>query len=276
MNNAEVIDAHLAWTRVRNLRPNTTYARRRTLIRFAATLGAPVLAADVDQLDAWQAGRAATLKPGSLAAECSHIRAFYAWAVQHGHVDSNPTRRLAVPRVPRRVPRPIPDAALKIALDAATGREWVILHLAAYCGLRACEIAALSWRDVILDQVPPLIVVDGKGGRQRIVPLPARVIDVLKACTRGGSLAPVVPRMNGRTHCTPYLISHLANNYLHSIGIPQTLHQLRHRAATSWYSVSGDLRAVQELLGHASPATTAGYAAHSPVEAARIVDAAAS
>jgi integrase/recombinase XerC len=127
-----------------------------------------------------------------------------------------------------------------------------------------------------LNQVPPLLVVDGKGGRQRVVPLPPRVVDVLKAYPRGNPSAPVVPRKKGRAHCPPHRISQIANAHLHSVGIPETLHQLRHRAATSWYSVSGDLRAVQELLGHASPATTAGYAAHSPVEAARIVDAAAS
>jgi site-specific recombinase XerD len=129
MDDAGVIEAHLAWARVRNLRPNTIYGRRRALTRFAATLGAPILTADVNQLDAWQARRSAVLRPAALACECSHVRAFYTWALEHGHVSSDPTRRLPVPKIPRRVPRPIADAALQTALDTATGREWVILHL---------------------------------------------------------------------------------------------------------------------------------------------------
>ena len=70
----------------------------------------------------------------------------------------------------------------------------------------------------------------------------------------------------------PVQISHLCNQHLHDCGIAATLHQLRHRFGTGTYRVTRDLRVVQELLGHESVSTTAGYAAYDKADAIRAVE----
>lgn len=136
----------------------------------------------------------------------------------------------------------------------------VILTLAAYAGLRAAEIAQLCWGDID-ESNGLLLVVDGKGGKQRTVPLHDMI---LKALAQLGQQrrGPVLIRRDGKaghwTHCG---VSKYANTHLHGLGFPDTLHSLRHRYATALYFASRDLRLVQDLMGHASPATTAGYTA---------------
>ena len=71
---------------------------------------------------------------------------------------------------------------------------------------------------------------------------------------------------------TPHTVSRLSNEHLHACGLPATLHQLRHRFGTETYRYKRDLRMVQDLLGHADPATTAGYAAYLNVDAAAAVE----
>ncbi len=115
-----------------------------------------------------------------------------------------------------------------------------------------------------------LLVADGKGGKQRIVPLPPVVVEALEAA-RGNDW--VIPRpANGRMNAVPgpntaNAISKLAGRYLAELGTPHRLHSLRHRYATALYRDTTDLRLVQGLLGHTNPATTARYAAYAPDKA---------
>ena len=128
-------------------------------------------------------------------------------------------------------------------------------------------------QDVKDEAAPPVLIVgDGKGGKQRIVPLAPTLIDALreaKMAPRG----PLFPRHDGQPGPLPaHLVSHHANRYLHDLGIADTLHSLRHFFGTEVYRESQDLRVTQELMGHASPLSTAGYAAWSPAKAATAVD----
>lgn len=82
------------------------------------------------------------------------------------------------------------------------------------------------------------------------------------------------PRRDGQPGpVPPHLVSHLVAAHLHDLGLPWTCHQLRHRFATRLYGVGKDLRLTQELMGHSSPVTTAGYAAWAREDAAQAVDA---
>ena len=147
-----------------------------------------------------------------------------------------------------------------------------MLVLAAYEGCRAVELARLDRADVLDTADPPVLIVHGKGDKERLLPLAPAVLDELR---RYGmpKQGPVFPRRDGQVgHNTATRISNIVSEYLHDQHLPMTLHQCRHRFATDAYRASHDLRLVQELLGHANPATTAGYAAFAPADAVTVVD----
>jgi integrase/recombinase XerC len=255
------VEAHLAHLQLRNLRPSTIEQRRLALRRLARTLGHPILYTNEAQLGRWYAGLKMTAE--SRACELSHVRSFYQWALLEELIDIDPTRRLIRPRLQRRIPRPIGEIDLARVLDRAPDRIRPWLYLAAYEGLRACEIANLRREDILDSADPPmLIVTDGKGGKQRLIPLSPIVAAALSPMPAKGWMFLREDGLSGPN--APWRVSQAANAVLHRLGTRATLHQLRHRFATKIYANSRDLRVTQELLGHASPFTTAGYAAHSP------------
>jgi integrase len=206
----------------------------------------------------------------------SHLRGFYEWCEHEGLVTGNPVTGLPLPRLGRRLPRPIGEEDLMraVALAPPRVRPWLIL--AAWCGLRSKEIAYLR-RENILDTVrPPVLMVAydaTKGHTERVLPLGAYPCGELAAA----GLPPAgfaFRRHDGqRGPNEPWLVSHLANEYLHDLGIAATLHMCRHRYGTQLYEATHDLRLVQELMGHKRPETTAGYADWSRAAAAFAVDA---
>jgi integrase/recombinase XerC len=256
-----VIIRHLDYLRTRNMRRSTIYNRQRALARIAAWSQGPILYLSEDDLKRWQHERARQIQPEPLRTEMSHARNFYRWAVRERYIDTDPMERLDLPRVARRLPRPIGDHQLADALAGADPDMAAILALAAFSGLRAIEIAKLDWAEVGIGQRrPQLRIVDGKGGHGRLVPISSMLTTVLLALPH--RRGPVIRRLDGRPGQNPaHRISQRANDYLHSLGIEDTLHQCRHRFATHAYQACRDIRAVQDLLGHASPATTAVYAA---------------
>ena len=252
---------HLEHLRLRNLRRTTVYNRERALARLAAWAQGPILRLSEDDLLRWQAQRAAEIQPEPRRTELSHARQFYGWAVAERRIKTDPSLRVPLPRVARGLPRPIGDGKLAAALEGADADTRAILALAAFAGLRAHEIAGLNWAEVgAEDLMPHLRILDGKGGHGRLVPISAALADVLTDLpNRRG---PVVRRLDGLPGpCPAHRISGRANDYLHEVGITETLHQLRHRFASTTYQSCRDIRAVQELLGHASPTTTSRYAA---------------
>lgn len=274
MLNEGVVSRHLEHLQMRNLRHWTIYNRTRALARLAEWAESPILYLTEEQLKEWQRQRAREIQPEPLRTETSHLRGFYSWAQREGYRVDNPTLRLIMPRVQRHLPRPISDKQLAEAMDFADGPMQSILGLAAFAGLRACEIAQLDWSEVgLVDEQPYIRIQEGKGGRGRQVPLSLALIDVLrKLHERKG---PVIPRLDGAPGYVPaHRISMRANVYLHDMGITATLHQCRHRFATATYRACQDIRAVQELLGHSSPTTTAIYAASSSAVAIEAVQAA--
>lgn len=270
MTDTMTMTAHLDWLRLRALRESTIVSRRNCLRRLHRSLKQDPLLATSDDLQAWQ--RTLILTPTGLANETYHVIQFYKWAVDHEIITAMPTNRLVRPKTVRHLPRPIGEDALRQAIVGAPLRIRPWLILAAYAGLRACEVARLQRNEVMERATPPvLIVADGKGGRQRIVPLGPAVIAELR---RHGlpSRGAVFPRGDGRPgNNTPQRISALANDYLHSVGIPDTFHSLRHRFGSQAYGLTQDLRLVQELLGHSDPSTTAGYVAWSNLRAQAVI-----
>ena len=141
------------------------------------------------------------------------------------------------------------------------------MTFAAYAGLRVGEIAALHRRDI---DDGTIFVADGKGGHQRVIPIHpvvgAMLDDELPA---SGWLFPPVYGRPG--HVPAKLVSAVCSQWLRKNDCAVSLHQFRHWFGTTVYAVSLDLRVTQELMGHSSPTTTAGYAAHSPAAAVSAV-----
>jgi integrase/recombinase XerC len=257
-----LLNDHLEHLRQSGYTTTSIYARSRALIRLAAVLPVPLIDADAAMLAAWRA--AMTVTDGVIASYVCHAREFYRWAVTAGLRDDNPAAKLPIPRTGRRLPRPVgePDLMRALALAGPRIRPWLVL--AGWCGLRAKEIAYLKRESIMETVMPPVLLVATdatKGRTERVVPLCAFAVAELAAAGLPAS-GYAFRRADGRPGCNePWMISHMCNEHLHGCGISETLHQLRHRFGTMTYRATHDLRAVQELMGHASPVTTAGYAA---------------
>lgn len=195
------------------------------------------------------------------------VRVFYGWAVDMNLTTVDPSRGLPAVKIPRRVPRPTPDDITEAACARAAGRDLLMLRLALNAGLRREEIAALRW--VALDG--RWLTITGKGGHERRVPLPAELVEMLveeRARRREGQIGPgwrfaVDPG-------SPFVFPGLRGGHMHVDSVGSILsgllgrsgfagHTLRHRFATKTLRGSRNLRATQELLGHASILTTQAY-----------------
>lgn len=270
------LDAHLTHLRMRDLAPSHIRCRRRAVQRLADHLGHDPATATTEQLMDYLAALPRTTAR-SRYAEHSHLACYYAWCVEQGIFTADPMRKVPRPKLTRLLPRPISEEDLNVALDNAPPRIRVCLVLAAYAGLRACEIAALTRQDVLDNAPTPVLIAHGKGRKDRVVPLNDRTLAELRAFGMP-SRGPVLPRVDLRAPGRPvsaHRVSTLVNSYLHDIGITDTLHTLRHRFATLTYAATQDVLVVAALLGHEDPATTAGYAAYSmpaAVSAVRALD----
>lgn len=216
------------------------------------------------------------LARSSLARGLSVIRGFFRFLSRRGLVDNPALTVLRGPRLPKVAPRPltIDDAAAAIdAVDLAGSPEaepWImardaaVLSLLYGCGLRLSEALGLTRGEA---PVPgrEVLVITGKGRKQRLVPLLPAVIEAvaayLAACPyRLPADGPLfVGARGGPLH--PRLVQKMMEQVRRALGLPEsaTPHALRHSFATHLLSNGGDLRAIQELLGHASLSTTQRY-----------------
>lgn len=234
-------------------RPETTRATRRQELSRLARRAAPLGPWELSEADLYAYVIADQgLAPETRRTRRTTLRSFYRWAVEAGHLETSPAHRLPPVSVPQPLPRPIPDQALADALDGAEDRVRLILRLAAELGLRRAEIAQAHTRDLHEVGDRTVMLVHGKGARERTVPVPQRLARWLATFPEGYLL----PSASQIGHLTPRTVGKLAAAALPT---PHTLHTLRHRYATSAYRVSRDLYAVQRLLGHASPTITQRY-----------------
>ena len=252
---------HMEWCEARRLSLNTCRNRRYVLARlarWAEAKGVPLLYLTQDHLRRWQFERGRQLSSSALRAEIIHVQEFFRWtcAPGVGLLREDPSRALEKPRAQRRLPRPISETEFRVLLAAADPETKVILCLSGFAGLRAAEIASLVWSEV--DVPSKTLRVLGKGDKERVVPLSAPVVEALSALRHRSG--PVVRRKDGGNgQTTGNLVSMRASAHGRMLGVEFRLHQLRHRFATMALDATGDLRVVQELLGHSSPAVTAVY-----------------
>ncbi len=198
-------------------------------------------------------------------------RLFYRWAVGKRYVLVDPMAMIEGIRVPVRMPRVAPDRAITDALRGASARDRALVMLGRYACLRLSELTCLHMRDRDGDRLRVL----GKGDKERIVYANDDLLLTLKR----------LEREQPRGHYFPGATDgHMHPQSVHKIIKRLTgwhPHSLRHAGATAAYRATGDLRGVQDMLGHASLATTQRYlhldddarrriAAATTIEAARI------
>jgi len=213
----------------------------------------------------------------SIARRAGSVRTFYRWAAARGILDADPAATLGRPKVASRLPgvlRPREADALVEAPDRADDRpthirlrDRAILEVMYGSGLRVGEVASLTLRSVDLDRARVLVL--GKGAKEREVPLSEHAVVALTRYLRLGRpiLAPqgaasdaLFFNLRGRP-IGPRDVRAMVEQYGARIlaGRRVTPHTLRHSFATHLLEGGADIRAVQELLGHASVATTQRY-----------------
>jgi len=266
--------------RARNSSPHTLRAYRADLEQMAVFLR-PSGVARADQVDlaglrAWLAAcHARGCSRATLARKQSALRAFFRWARAGGHVERDPTRGLRAPRQPRRLPRFLRPAEIEALMQApddspAGLRDRAVLELLYASGLRASEAVALDVADLDLEE-GEVRVRAGKGRRERIALIGGAAADALRdylllgrpalsaRARRGQSSALILNKHGDRL--SDRGVRRTFDRYAAAVGdrLKITPHVLRHSFATHLLENGADLRAVQELLGHASLSTTEVY-----------------
>lgn len=291
---AAAVEAWLVWLQYeRRLAANTVEAYRRDLSAFleflAVHLGAPpdlaalttLVPADLRAWLAWRGGR--DYRRTSTARALSTVRGFVRFLDRRSLAHVPAVLAIRTPRLPRALPKPLSETDAADAVKAVSdlsdepwigARDTALLMLLYGCGLRISEALALNRRDA--PRSPPegqsgrqagsqALRVTGKGNKERVVPVLPVVAEAVEAylaiCpwqpgsdgplfvgARGGRLDPAVAQRQVRRLRT-------------LLGLPETAtpHALRHSFATHLLVGGGDLRTIQELLGHASLSTTQRY-----------------
>lgn len=266
--------AHLADARRRS--PHTVRAYVAAAQRLVAARG----------LDSWEAAarteahdlrahlaarRGEGLGNASTARELSALKAFITFARAQAGDPDPAAPRLRGPRIKKGLPRPVtPDEASGLVdlVDDLASTDWIgardraVLLLLYGSGLRIAEALSLKGRDASCGEV---LVVTGKGGKQRLVPiLPitrAAIAAYVRACP--WPLDPAAPLFRGEKGgpLSPGMVQRAVANARRALGLPDTAtpHALRHSFATHLLSAGADLRSLQELLGHASLGSTQIY-----------------
>ena len=287
--------------------PPTELSRawRRALLQFASVLrdeqglrprSVDAYVSDVTQLAVWCDGfaivdpaeveplvlrrfladlRGRGLAPTSLARKAAAVRSFFAVLRRRGLVEADPAEALATPKrgkpLPKALRRDQVEALLAVPDDGSPSglRDRCLLELLYASGARISEAVGLEWRDLDLDG--GLARLDGKGGKERVVPLGEPALDALTRWERGGWRAlagpgrrpsPADPVLLGDRggRLVPAQAYRIVGRAGTAAGLPHvTPHTLRHCYATHLLEGGADLRTVQELLGHVALSTTQTY-----------------
>jgi integrase/recombinase XerC len=263
---------HLATER--RLSPNTVDAYARDLAHLDAYLEAEGIAR-WSELGGWQLRAFAArchregLHPRSIARRLSAARSFFAFLLREDQLEHNPAADVQAPKPPRRLPAtmdadqvahlltPAPDDDLAV-------RDRAMLELLYSSGLRLAELTSLELPE--LDLADATVRVTGKGARTRILPVGRAAVQALRAwLSRRPGLAaqgePAVFVGRGGRRLSPRAVQQRVAHWARRAGsqVPVHPHLLRHCFASHLLESSGDLRGVQELLGHADISTTQIY-----------------
>ncbi|MGC2399536.1 MAG: tyrosine-type recombinase/integrase [Acidobacteriaceae bacterium] len=270
-------------SRERAATPHTIRAYQREVADFAAYLveqngpGAGVGSVEHVQIRTYLSelyGRGLT--KASVARSLAAIRSWFRWMAKLGHVSSNPAALVATPKLPKRLPRVPSIEQMNQLVDSASSQEsaaWperdrVIFELLYGCGIRNAELVGLNLNDI--HWAGEVILVRGKGRKQRFVPLGDAASEAIRAYlpSRAAKLAGKANealllnlQMRGTGRLTTRSVGRIVKRVSLAKGLPAEIHPhtLRHAFGTHMLAEGADLRAIQELLGHERLSTTQRY-----------------
>jgi integrase/recombinase XerC len=282
----EAVEDWLAYLTVeRHLAANTAEAYSRDISQFLAFLAQQsnrlpdmkqLLALSARDVRAFLAARRSEgVGSRSLSRSLSALRMFYKFLERRGYGKNDAIRAVSLPKIPHLVPKPLTAPKATALVDGADiaspdAEEWVlardtaVLALLYGSGLRISEALALRRKEAPV-KGRDMLRVTGKGGKTRVVPVLPIVREAvehyLALCPlKLGSDDPLFVGVRGR-ELSPRIIQLRIAGARAALGLPETAtpHALRHSFATHLLGAGADLRAIQELLGHASLSTTQGY-----------------
>jgi integrase/recombinase XerC len=236
----------------------------------------------ISDMRSWMARtRGDDVGPRSMARKLSAVKAFYRWLSEREGFEPTAVLSTRSPKFQKKLPRPLAIDAAKALIDCVEiqnetpwigARDVAVLTLLWGCGLRISEALSLKGADA---PFPDILRIVGKGGKERVVPvLPAArnaVEAYLRACPYPKlPTEPLFRAVRGGPLGARAIAQVMANARM-QLGLPATAtpHAMRHSFATHLLDAGGDLRAIQELLGHASLSTTQAYTA---VDTARLME----
>jgi integrase/recombinase XerD len=276
-------EEYLVWLTVeRGRAANTVAAYRRDLNAYCAYLDAQkrplhdVSETDIERYVERQRaqGKAAT----SIARALVAVRSLHRFLAEEGRIETNPAADVEAPKVPQGLPRPLSEAEVESLLASVVGngalerRDRAILEVLYGTGIRISELVGLSLGDLDLDE--RVMRVFGKGSHERIVPVGRMAVDAMREWLAPSGRGAVMPdRWARRGDAEAVFLNArggrlsrqgawgIVRTYGDRVGLGDRLspHVLRHSCATHMLDHGADIRVVQELLGHASVATTQVY-----------------
>mgnify|MGYP001799706159 CR=1 FL=1 len=276
---------------LRGASDNTLKAYNRDLVGFLSfmtvhlggSLGVGALAQiGTRDMRSWMASeRSSGTGARSLARKLSAVKSFYRWVSEREGFDATAVLSTRAPKFQAKLPRPLSVDGARDVIDLmevqsdipwGNARELAVVTLLYVCGLRIAESLSLSCADVPMGATLRIL---GKGGKERIVPVISAARDAVEIYRRTApfdfpSDAPLFRGVRGGPLSARQVQKVVAAVRM-QLGLPASVtpHAMRHSFATHLLNAGGDLRAIQELLGHASLSTTQAYTA---VDAARLME----
>ncbi|WP_370231304.1 tyrosine recombinase XerC [Cognatishimia sp.] len=243
---------------------------------------APLSKLTVSDMRAWMAQmRAGDVGARTLARKLSAVKGFFRWLAEREGFDPTAVLSTRAPKFQKKLPRPLAPDAAKAVIDTVElqtregwqgARDIAVVTLLYGCGLRISEALGLNAQD---HPLPDVLRIFGKGGKERLVPVIPAARDAVSDYVRQAPF----PMEDGRPlfvgarggRLNARHIQGVMQNVRMQLGLPAsaTPHAMRHSFATHLLEAGGDLRAIQELLGHASLSTTQAYTA---VDTARLME----
>jgi len=277
------VEEFLTWLAAEKGRSaNTLVSYRRDLRAYCAwlaSIGRPLDEVGPADLDAYVGVlRARGLSAASVKRATVAVRSLHRFRAEEGLAAVDPSAGLETPRVPAGLPKALGEAEVTSLLDAVVGddpiarRDRALLEVLYGTGARISEVCSLRLGDVDLDA--GLLRLFGKGSKERVVPLGRHAREALAAWLSDGGRAALAPERFARRDDADAVFLNarggrlgrqgawgVVRRYGRAVGLEDRLspHVLRHSCATHMLDHGADIRAVQELLGHASISTTQVY-----------------